>query len=61
MLIRRIVTVFISLMVMVITSGCFVAVRIGARIVAGQLGADDYAIIASMVLQPSQLNMVDVC
>ena len=40
---------FLTLVVMVISSGLFVATRIATRMKMKQMGADDYCIIAAMV------------
>jgi hypothetical protein len=41
--------VWISLVVMVITSGLFVTIRVWTRIAAKNFGADDLAIVAAQV------------
>lgn len=41
--------VFMTLVIMVILSGLTVTARVSARVSAGQLGADDYAIMGAMV------------
>lgn len=41
--------VWIALVVMIISSGLFVSARVATRIVARQMGSDDYVILASLV------------
>lgn len=41
--------VWLALVIMIISSGFFVAARIANRCMTRQMGADDYAIIAALV------------
>lgn len=44
--------VWLALVIMVISAGLFVGVRITTRVVTRQMGSDDFAILASMVRWP---------
>jgi len=41
--------VWLALVIMIIASGLLIAVRFATRISAGQVGGDDYAILAALV------------
>ena len=41
--------VWLALVIMIIISGLVVMIRVATRVSAGQMGADDYAIVVSLV------------